>query len=61
MASTPSINDRKFNLLFKIAQNWYNKAISLGLSGVAAPSRNDTRYDLMVKVCYYTAFVAENP
>lgn len=55
----PSPNDREFDLWFKTATNWYDHAITQGLTGFNPPSLNDTKQNLLKKIAYYTARVAE--
>lgn len=58
MAQRPSINDREFNLWFKIAQNWYEHALGQGASGLTPPNINDPKLILLKKITYYTATLA---
>lgn len=58
MGLSPSFNDRPFDLWFKIAQNYYDTAISGGASGLNPPNLNDTVDTLLKKICYYTAVMA---
>jgi len=58
MAEYPSLNDRDFDLWKKIAKNLYSYATANGVTGLTAPSLNDTVQDLLRKVCDYTAGIA---
>lgn len=60
MALTPSGNDRRFNLIFKTAWNWYEHAVGIGLSGFNPPSLNDKEFDLLKKTAYFTARIADS-
>lgn len=53
-----SINDREFDLVFKIAQNLYEYAINFGVGGLTPPNINDTKNILLKKITYYTASFA---
>lgn len=51
----PSINDRDYDLLKKMAWNWYEIVIAQGATDVTPPSWNDDRLTLFKKIAYYTA------
>lgn len=53
-----SINDRDYDLIKKIAWNWYDAATKKGITGLDAPNWNDTTNILLKKICYYTAAYA---
>lgn len=55
MGQLPAINDRKYDLIFKIAKNFYDHGVAQGLTGFNPPSLNDREPDLLKKVAYYTA------
>lgn len=59
MAQTPSINDKTYDLWYKIAANLYNHAIINGKTGLTPPDYGrDTRVNIMSKITYYTAALA---
>ncbi len=55
MSQYPTDKDNRFTLWLKIASNYYDRAISQGLTGLTPPSFNDDIFDLQKKVTYYTA------
>lgn len=59
MALSPEINDKKWNLWFKITSNLYDYAINNGLSGLNPPNWNDPQVILMKKATYISARLAD--
>ncbi len=57
--ASPSINDPRYSLVFKVAQNYYDFAINFGVSGLTPPSLNDTEDTLWKKAVYYSARVID--
>lgn len=55
----PSVNDSNQNLWFKVAYNWYEWAVSYGITGLRPPRFDDTESELMKKAAYYTARMAD--
>jgi hypothetical protein len=57
MALYPAGNDAQGTLVFKIAQNWYEIAVKLGITGLNAPIVGQTQSALYSLICYYTAVI----
>ena len=59
---SPAINDRRYDLIFKAATNFYDYAYNFGVTGLNPPSLNDTEFVLWKKIAYYLAsFVDTHP
>lgn len=55
----PAVNDSKFDLWRRIANNWYAATQNAGIAGVNPPAVNDSEYDLCKRTAYYTALLAD--
>ena len=53
--SLPEYNDRKYDLIAKIAWNFYTFALSRGAVGLDPISLNDTENVILKKIAYYVA------
>lgn len=59
MALNPEINDKTWNLWFKITSNLYDYAINNSLAGINPPNWNDSLMILMKKSAYISARLAD--
>lgn len=58
MAMYPEINDKVWNLWFKITNNLYDYAINSSLTDINPPNWNDSLVVLMKKSAYISARLA---
>lgn len=56
----PVWNDDEVNLWKKIDLNFFNYCFSLGITDLNGPSPNDDREDLIKKICYASARLADH-
>jgi hypothetical protein len=58
---SPTSTDDIYDFIFKIAQNFYLYAFSLGITGLNAPRYGfDSDVDLLKKICYSTATINDH-
>ncbi len=57
MALYPSENNREYDSVFQAAWNWYDIAVTYGITGLNPPCLNDTKVNLLSKTAYYTAAI----
>lgn len=57
--SYPTSTDTDFTLIRKAAWNFYDRAVTVGVTGLNPPSWNDTDDVLLKKIAYYTASIVD--
>ena len=45
----------------EISQNYYAMVLDRGYSGIITPNALDSEISAMRKVCFYTAYLVDNP
>jgi len=57
--SYPTSTDTDYTLIKKMAWNWYDRAVTAGVTGLNPPSWNDPEDVLLKKITYYTASIVD--